>query len=267
MKVFGFSNYRDYLSFRLQSDEEARGYQKKLATAAGCQSSYLSQVLSTQANLTPEQSIGLAAFWNFDEDETEFFLSLVQHDRAGTPKLREHLLAKMEVLRIKHRTLSNRFQHVPAITDKVELEYYSTWYLPVIHTMVAVPEFRHAKAIARQLNLAVEVVENALETLARAGLAEKMDYGWTNAAGSIHLKSESPLNYVYHRNIREIAGRTMQQRNPGENVHYSAIYSLSKSDFDRLKQQMVAMLEESRSVIINSKEETAAIFALDFFQV
>ena len=267
MEVFGFSNYRDYLSFRIESDEEGRGYQKKLATAAGCQSSYLSQVLSTQANLTLEQAIGLSGFWNFDEDETEFFMKLVQYDRAGTPRLREHVLTKMEELRAKHRTLSNRFQDVTSITDGIELEYYSTWYLPVIHTMVAVPEFRHAKAIARQLNLDVAVIENALETLARADLVEKMDYGWTNTARSIHLKSESPLNYTYHKNIREIAGRTMQQGNPGENIHYSAIYSLSKSDFDRIKQQLVAMLDESRSVIIKSKEETAAIFALDFFQV
>ena len=113
----------------------------------------------------------------------------------------------------------------------------------------------------------MEVAENALETLSRADLVEKMDYGWTNTARSIHLKSDSPLNYTYHKNIREIAGRTMQQGNPGENVHYSAIYSLSKTDFDRLKQQMITMLDESRSVIIKSKEETAAIFALDFFQV
>ena len=267
MEIFGFSDYRDYMKFRIDTADEGRGYQKKLAAAAGCQSSYVSQVLSCQANLTLEQSIGMCAFWDFDEDEIEFYLTLVQNERAGNIRLREHLLEKMEVLRTKRRTLSNLFQDVTAITSGQELEYYSTWYFPVIHTMVAIPEFRLAKNIAQQLNLSEDVVDNALDTLARMKLVESTPNGWINTARSIHLKSSSPLNYAYHDNIRTMANRSMQQAQPGENIHYSAIYSLSKKDFDSLKQQMIAMLEETRSVVIKSKEEAAVVFALDFFRV
>lgn len=267
MEVFGFSDYREYVTHRIQTDTEGRGYQKKLAVAAGCQSSYLSQVLSSQANLTVEQAMGLCSYWSFDEDETEFFMTLVQHDRAGTMKLKEHLLGKMDVIRVKRRKLSTRFQATSTITAGQELEYYSTWYLPVIHTMIAIPGFRQPKSIAAQLNLELQTVEDALTALQKSGLAEKTEFGWTNTARSIHLKSDSPLNYAYHNNIRQLAGRAMQKSKPGENIHYSAVYSMSQADFDKLKQQMIATLEESRKVVIDSKEETTAVFALDFFKI
>lgn len=267
MEVFGFSDYREFVTHKIQTDHSGRGYQKKLALAAGCQSSYLSQVLSSQANLTVEQAIGLCSYWSFDEDETEFFITLVQHDRAGTVKLKEHLLTKMEAIRVKRRKLSTRFQTTSQITPGQELEYYSTWYLPVIHTMIAIPSFRYPRAIATQLNLELQTVENALVSLQKSGLAEKTDHGWINTARSIHLKSESPLNFAYHNNIRQMAGRAMQKSKPGENIHYSAVYSLSQSDFDKLKQQMINTLEESRKVVMDSKEETTAVFAMDFFRV
>lgn len=267
MEVFGFSEYREYLNHRIESDQEGRGYQKKLATAAGCQSSYLSQVLSGHANLTSEQAIGLCAFWEFNEDETGFFMALVQYERAGTPKLREHLLDQMNKLRTKKRTLSNRFHEAGEITPGQEQEYYSTWYLPLIHTMVAVPRFRRVDAIAKSLSLSAAVVEKALHTLMKIGLVEEKDGFWTNTARSIHLKSSSPLNFAYHANMRQLANRDMQQSEPGQHIHYSAVYSLSEKDFDRLKQQFIDAIEESRKVVRDSREETAVVFGLDFFRI
>ncbi|MEY4630353.1 MAG: hypothetical protein RIQ81_473 [Pseudomonadota bacterium] len=267
VEIFGFSDYREYMTHRISSDEEGRGYQKKLAVAAGCQSSYLSQVLSGQANLTVEQAVGLCVWWQFDEDETDFFLALVQIDRAGTPKLREHLQQKIDQLRTRRRKLSNRFRDAGEITPGQETEYYSTWYLPIIHTMVSVPRFRKPAAIAAALSMPQSAVESALANLEKAGLVQQKDGLWSNTARSIHLKSDSPLNYVYHGNIRQLAGRSMQRTEPGQSIHYSAVYSLSEKDFDRLKQQFITAIEESRSVVRDSKEEAVVVFGLDFFRI
>lgn len=266
MEVFAFNDYREYLSYRIKSDEKGRGYQKKLALAAECQSSYLSQVLMGSANLTLDQAMGLCQFWEFDSDESDYFLSLVQWARSGKKSLRSHLEKKMDKLRVKRRKLSDRFKEAGQITQGQEIEYYSTWYLPVIHTMVSVPKLRKPEAIAKALNLELNVVEKALNSLKAIGLVEELREGWTNTARSIHLKSDSPLNFAFHSNIRQMAARDIQKNEPGQSIHYSAIHSLSERDFDRLKEMMISLIERSRSLVADSKEETAIVFGLDFFR-
>ncbi|NDE15264.1 TIGR02147 family protein [bacterium] len=266
-EVFGFSNYRDYLSHRIQTTEEGRGYQKQLAIAAKCQSSYLSQVLSGNANLTLEQAFGICHFWDFDKDQTDFYMALVSKERAGTPKLRDYIDAKIEAIRVKKANLSNRFDENQSVNPEQKVEYYSNWYMPVIHTMVAIPRFRQAPAIARQLNLPVETVDYALNQLEKSGLVAKTADGWTNTARDIHLRSDSPLNYHYHNMVRMLANRRMQESTPGESLHYSAVYSLSESDFAKIKQELLTMLENTRLTVLSSPEETAAAFTLDFFRM
>jgi hypothetical protein len=81
MEIFGFNDYRSYLSHRLANDDEGRyrGYHKKLADAARCQSSHLSQVLASNANLTLEQAMGLASFWNMNAQELSFFCPAIRN--------------------------------------------------------------------------------------------------------------------------------------------------------------------------------------------
>ncbi len=266
-EVFGFSSYRDYLSHRIATTEEGRGYQKQLAIAAKCQSSYLSQVLSGNANLTFEQAFGISQFWEFDKDQTDFFMTLVSLERAGTPRLRDYLVDEIEAIRVKRSTLSSRMEHRPAVDPDPNIEYYSNWYMPVIHTMVAIPRFRQAQAIARQISLPLETVESALDQLRDSGLVQQTADGWINTARDIHLRSDSPLNYHYHNVVRMLANRRMQESAPGENIHYSAIYSLSESDFARIKQDLLTMLDKTRTTVIASTEETVAAFTLDLFRI
>jgi uncharacterized protein (TIGR02147 family) len=266
-EVFGFSDYRGYLAHRIQTTDEGRGYQKQLAAAARCQSSYLSQVLSANANLTPEQAFGICQFWEFDKDETDFFMGLVSLERAGTPKLRDYVAGEIESIRVKRSKLSDRFDQGTPVTHEQKVEYYSNWYMPVIHTMVAIPRFRQAPAIARQLSLPIATVEGALQRLENSGMVEKTGDGWINKARDIHLRSDSPLNYHYHNVVRMLANRRMQETTPGEGIHYSALYSLSEADFAKIKQELISMMEKTRATVVASPEETVAAFNLDFFRM
>ena len=58
------------------------GYQRQLSEAAGCHTSYLSQVLADKAQLTPDHAAGLAVFWQWNETASEYFLTMVQLERA-----------------------------------------------------------------------------------------------------------------------------------------------------------------------------------------
>ena len=88
MSFFDNTNYRDVIRLKIKENDSVRGYQSRLAESAGCHSSYLSQVLKGQVNLTPDQGMAFCEFWNFDELHSDFFLSLLNLERAGTERLK-----------------------------------------------------------------------------------------------------------------------------------------------------------------------------------
>jgi transcriptional regulator with XRE-family HTH domain len=73
MQVYSHSNYREFIKDKARENRGQSGYKTRMAKAAGCQLSYLSQVLRGSANLTLEHAVGLSKLWELNEEETEIF--------------------------------------------------------------------------------------------------------------------------------------------------------------------------------------------------
>jgi len=84
-QLLAAKDYRSFLLSVVEDPEKTRGYRKRLADEAGCQPSYLSQMLKGSVELTLEQAERLCGFWKLDELEAEIFLNLVLMGRAGSP--------------------------------------------------------------------------------------------------------------------------------------------------------------------------------------
>jgi len=267
MQLFGFESYREYIRYRINAGDNARGYQRRMAEAAHCQPSYISQVLSQKANLTLEQAIGLCILWEFDPMGTDYFLNLVNFERAGNDKLKKHYRKLIERTRNEKQKLSERFSGQAKIMHGEEVFYYATWYIPVIHTLLAIPGEGDPNKIAKRLSIDIDATINAIERLIQMGLVERKNGLLSLTNKSIHLQSDSPMNHSYHTNIRNLASRSLQQSRPGMNLHYSAIYSLSKEDAAKLKQQLIDAISKQRSTVVKSEEEVVAVCGIDFFEI
>src|SRR5689334_17405816 len=99
MEIFDCERYVDILKVMAERNSTLRGYNSRLAEAASCHSSHLSHVMAERAHLTPEQALAIADFWEFPELQSDYFLSLVDYERAGTERLRKKLQARMEDIR------------------------------------------------------------------------------------------------------------------------------------------------------------------------
>src|SRR5688500_3877864 len=112
MHLFDCDSPLQFLKRQIDANQGVFRYKSRLAEAAGCQRSYLSQVLAKKALLSPEQAMGLADFWGLSSREADFFLMLVLHERAGTARLRGKLAQKLEGLRQEGSTLSGRLKEI-----------------------------------------------------------------------------------------------------------------------------------------------------------
>src|SRR5665213_82836 len=109
MRVTDCVDYRKLLEEKIKENSSVRGYQTKLAEAAGCQKAFISQILKGTANLSLDHGISLAQFWGFSETDTEYFLNLIQMERAGTQILRQYFSRQLKRLKVDDENIAHRF--------------------------------------------------------------------------------------------------------------------------------------------------------------
>ena len=262
---YSFTDYRDYLRQEVLGREE-RGLLSRLAEAANCQRSHISRVLSAQLHLTPEQAFRIARFLKFNEGQAEYFLTLVEFCRSGDKDHRAYLQVALKRMKAAHEDLAKRIKDQPIGAQERELTYYSSWHWSAIHIIVSIQEFHTVSAIARRLSLAPELVESCLLQLQEFNLVRHEKGRWSIASGSLHLAKRSPFNSIQHSNWR---GRAVlaSQSPSSDGVHYTVVQSISRTDFERIKQLLLVAIDDYTKIAKPSREEELVCFLCDFFRV
>lgn len=264
--LYNYTDYRKYLKDLAESDLHSWGIWGRLAKAASCQPTYLSQAIKGKVQLTADHIIGIGQFFKLTDSEIDYLLLLLEFSRAATQKLQQHLSRKINKIRKDREDLTKRLNKPKIETGEKETLYYSAWYWSAIHVLVTIPEYKTASAIAERLLLPEIFVEQCLEQLAFYGILKKEKNEWTLGVGDVHLPKESLMTGVHHNNWRQKAILDSTLQKP-ENIHYTAVYSLSKKDLQTLKEKMLDLIEQSRQIVGPSKEEELACFICDLFVV
>lgn len=265
-KVYDYNDYKKFLNDEIDRNAEVRGYKSLLADAAGCQRSFMSQVLNGSVHLTPDHAIGLSAFWKMDTETTEFFLDLVNHGRAATPALRAYLEKRLKETRTKKRDDTFRIK-TPELSDlEHQSIYYSHWQWVAIHMYIGLRGFHSEREVAAQLHLPVETVKTALTVLQGIGLAEKTKQGWTGTKKSIHATRDSIFSWLHHDSWRSKASEDIRRRDPNS-IHFTGIFTLSKADKGKIQDLAIKLMDDALKVVGPSPEEEVGCLCIDWFDV
>ncbi len=264
MSLFACTDYKEFVRDQIQANRSIRGYQTLLANGAGCQRTYLSQVLHSEIHLTPDHAANLGLFWKMEQDEKEYFLELVNLARAGTKPLLELTRNRLREIRNRRLDLTNRFN--AARIEAEETPYYSSWIWSALHVLVSIPEFQTVENMSRRLELPAVTVVRFLMTLKEMGLVQEKDGSWTSIQTDLHLSRHSPWNAIHHNNWRQRAVLNSQLCSL-EDLHYTAVVSMSRKDFGRVKELLVEAIEKKRRVVVNSPEEDVFCVGVDLFRV
>jgi uncharacterized protein (TIGR02147 family) len=267
MDILGQTEYRGVIRAMLDEHRSERGYQKRLAAAAGCHTSFLSQVLNSHIQLTPDHAAGLARHWGLTDGETDYFLTLVNRERSSSPALQSFLEARLTQLREQHSLLARRLKADHQISDENKARYYSSWHYSAVHVLLTIPSFRTPEAVARKLRIDVSRARRCLDDLVAMGLAERSDLGeWTPLSADVHISADSPLSVNNHCNWRGMAMQALQEGGSG-GLHYTSVHSLSRADLATLKAMVLELIKKSRALVTPSPEEELISVQIDLFPV
>jgi len=266
VSVFEFIDYKKFIQVQIKSNATSRGYQSELATVARCQKSFFSQMLRSELHLTRDHAAELCRFWSCDDQETEYFLTLVDQARAGSPALHKFLSKKLKSLKEANSKLSRSMTEKQFTDTEVQSTYYSSWYWCAIHIALMIPAFQTPSALAERLSLPTDLVRNSLVRLEKMGLVTQAHGKWSIKRADLHLQEDSPMTELNHTHWRNRAILDVQKKNQ-DSLHYSSVFSVSKKDAEKIRALLMDAILEGRKKILDSADEELFCLNADFFVV
>ena len=263
--LFLSDSYVSVMKAKMAEDKRRWGKITQMAAAGQCQRSHLSRVLSEEVHLTLEQGDALCEFWQFSETESEYFLSLVEFARAGTKNLRLRMERKLKRIRKEQEDLAIRLNQATIGSEDKKIIYYSNWYWSALHILVSIPRYQTTESLAERISMPVEFTKYALENLEKFGLIRNEKGRWAFTSDTIHLPKKSPLISLHHNNWRQRAV-VDSQNYFSDGIHYTVVQSISKSDYEKIKQILLNTIDQYAKVAGPSEEEELVCFACDFFR-
>lgn len=247
------------MKFRL---DQKRGSRSELAESLGCQSGYVSQVLQGLSDFSLEQGMKICSFLQLSEEESHFFMLLLQLEKASTQGLKNYFKQQISQIKKQRDEIKNRIKVKSHLKAEDYHQYYSSWEYAAIHILVSIPEFQQKEKMRRKLKLTNARLNEVLDFLLEKGLVELKDDNYTIGSWRIHLPKDSPYIISHHQNWRLHAVRMLTEKNP-LNLNYSGVFSLASKDIDAIKEILLQSIEKSEKVISPSAEEQMIYVGID----
>lgn len=261
--VADYDDYKVYLADFLKS-LGPRGSQAKLATALGCGTSFVSQVLKGRVHFSLEQAVRINRFVGHDAEASHFFMLLIQYARAGSKDLADYFFSQTLAIRDRRKNIKDRLQIRDSLSSEDQIIYYSSWIFAACHISLSIPKYRTKAKIADALGLPLELVSETLDFLEKRGLAKGSDNIFRIGTKRIHLEKNSPMISKHHTNWRLKALESLERRTLG-GTHFSSLMGIAERDAEKIRSIVLEAISRTENVVQDSKEQRLFCLGIDFF--
>jgi len=264
--LFLYKNYKEYLIWKLQSFSKRVGSRRRLAQAINCQATYITQVLNGQAHFTLEQAHSINDYLGHNESESHFFLLLVQLERSGTISLKNYFRNQILEINKNRELLATHLNKKNSLTIEQQTQYYSSWQYSAIHIALSLIEKPPLDQLSLRLGIPLERVNYIIQSLIEMGLIIMTEKGYQLSQNDTFIGQNS-LHLARHHSSWRIQAINNIEKGKVQDLHYTAVYSLSRDDRERLKENIIALIQKNLKIVHSSPEESLFIFTADFFEL
>lgn len=267
MSIFNFKDYRPFLKDYIKKlPQNGRGQVNKIADFIGVNSTLVSQVLGGYKDFTIEQAHVLSEYLGLSEIETDYFLLLVQLERAGTKKLKDHFRKKINEVAEASLNLKNRVAVDRKLSDHERAVFYSSWLYSAVRLFCSLGDGKTIDEICDRFLLersrGVEILQFLTETnlCVHEGAVYKLN------AQKTHLEQGSPFLARHYSNWRVKAIQRSENLEKKE-LMFTAPFSVSKADFELLREDFLEAIQKLYKRVGDTDPEEVACVNVDLFWV
>lgn len=267
MSIFNFTDYKQFLRTEFKNrPHKGRGELRKLSEKLGVHQTLVSQIFSGLKDFTVEQAWDIANYIGLSKIETKYFVCLVQIERAGSHSLKKHFLEYRDELRQESLQLSERVPSERTLSDLEKSVFYSSWVYSAVQLMTTLEEKPALLDISQRLKLSPQRIREILEFLKQTSMVMEKDGHFEPGLFMTHLDRSSPFVVKHHTNWRIRAIEKAESLTEQE-IMYSVNVSLSRKDFNKLRETLVKVIQDFLKVVKDSPAEDLAQLNLDFFWI
>ncbi len=244
ISVYDYSDYRLFLKDlqELKSAQNRTFSYRYYAQKAGINStSFYTQVIKAKRNLTKETILKTCIAFGLNDDEAEYFESLVSFNQAKSVKSQNVFFEKI--------IEKQKMRHITSIAEE-QYEYFSAWYHPAIREAVTIFDFKEDfGALGKFLKPAIPAkqAKASVELLMKLGFLKREDGRYTQTEPL--LSSRQNNNFAVHQAINyqiemlQMAISAFDRWKPKKRLSSATTLSFSKENY----KQYIEIIRDCRS--------------------
>lgn len=268
--LYQFKDYRKYIAYRLDNYQDGKhGTRARFADTIGCQRPFISQVLNGRQNLTQEQAFRANAFFEHGPDETQFFMLLLQKERAGSTELKQFYLEQLQAISDRKNNVQEVVKPMVQLSEDVSRKFFSSWMYQAVMTALHVRNYTSIEALADLLRMKPDLVEQVCRELAEMGLAEIHSGHYRQVKHpNIRLAIDNPAQrQLMHLSWRaKIAEQITSQTSFDD--HHCFCISLDAGEKENFRNKIFAILADMANLRDeDAKTDRVSVLAIDFFDL
>lgn len=260
--------YRDIVNSYLGvvNERRPRGAIKALSEAIGCHSTFIALVLKGSADFSLEQAMKVCEHYRLSSAETEFFICLLQRDRAGTLLLKSFFQKQLNQLLENRMDIERRLDAKGVELFQKEITYFGNWTYQAVHAVTQMPG-QNIASISKLLKVPEEEVQTVLSFLENMGLVQKEKSCWVSTNNFLHLSKDSNLIKQLHLTWKTKLLADLQSGRPIEGTHYSGTITISEADYRNVREVLIESLGKIRTITKKSSSEKVCILSMDCYEL
>lgn len=255
-------------SFIASQPQKGRGLVKLLAEHLGVASPQVSQFLSGVKTITMDQAYLIGRYFSWSELEMEYWLTLVDWERASHHEVKKHFKKKLESLKQESLKVSKAVAATTELNDADKGQFYSSWIYSGIRLFCSVGEGKRIDEIHQAFSEFPPADINAVvEFLLQRQLLKKSGLLYEMGTQRTFVSKGSPFLKQHHTNWRL---RAVERANfiSDEEMMFTAPLSISESGFKKVRRELQDWIKHiSDNLVSYGDAERVACLNIDFFRV
>ncbi len=260
--IYEFNDYKSYLKYQI---DRQRGEHTKIANAAQCQKAYLSRVIKAETHLTPDQAFRITEFWKMTTDERDYFITLLEIERAADNNYKNLLKQKANSIKEKNTKIKVITGREDAPISQQDIFYHSHWAILIIHILATSYVYRNVIQLQKKLELPNSIFEKYLNYLQDQKLIIRKGNELFVESGPKHIPKSSPA-LIYFLNLWRQKALMHLPSLDEQSIHYTNVQTISMADYEKLLFLLRNSIKEMSTISSNSGDEEVYVFNCDLFK-
>lgn len=206
----------------------------------------------------------LCRYLGLNEIESDFLLTLIKVERAGSIILKEYYIQKLKTLKEKSLDLKERVSSDRILTDYEKSVFYSSYIYSGVRLTASIGDGLSLTEVAERFQLSREKAAEILNFLATTNLIKEREGRFVLGTQHTHIERGSPFLSKHHQNWR-IRALEQTERTTDRELQFTGPVSISRKDFDSVRELLVEVIAKSIDKVKASDPEDVACLLIDWF--